>query len=628
MPAGGSKKAAKAAQGKSALSERASGSNVGSNKRTKSRSPTPEKVKSKKHKAGGSKGHRDKIPENAQKGDRSRSKSPQRPPSRHSVASVSPVRTRSRSRSKSLTPNRVVQFQDEPMHSQDSVLDYEDDVDLESTEVQQQLNNSASPSEDGQPDEMPMGGVLGVAVEALPKMVTMSEAQLEQLVNRSIENYEKRKLSQERNKSKSPAAKAGGGKTHQNVEGISHRMQQMGVQPVVQSGSGSTVYEHFCDPPVTPHGLPGLTDDMQRMRQLQADVESAVNAGMVETTPPTDSDTSRSDDSTAGQINTSDELNVSVAETRAGPGPSEVTEPPTEQDRAREWADRMYQDADINKIPMEAPPGKVGANVTLEAFSAPHQGIQMCPPVAGMPGRGVQPGSRHGPKPEDNIDGSLDYLHDDMSAHVDQATRLKIMNGESVELYRLLPREFEDTSEEDTIEFTTRGGRTVVVPPADKEARLISNYRKWEAAFRVFEEIYLVTHPTRAIQLVRYRNMIEDMAGTWVWDNVARYDRRHRNMMETFKNRDWCVPYDKAKQELKVMHAMRASKKVGMQTGAKAKKEVCRNFNRGKCDYGRSCKFDHKCSVCGKFGHGASTCRQRLEHSNPQLHKEEEEKAK
>lgn len=113
-----------------------------------------------------------------------------------------------------------------------------------------------------------------------------------------------------------------------------------------------------------------------------------------------------------------------------------------------------------------------------------------------------------GPRPEDNIDGLLDYLHDDMSAHVDWATKHRIMNGEYVELHLLFPQDFVDTLEEDVIELTTRGGgRTYVVPPADKEA----NYRKWVAAFKVLEEIYLVNHQNKAIQLARDRNMIEDM---------------------------------------------------------------------------------------------------------------------
>ena len=39
--------------------------------------------------------------------------------------------------------------------------------------------------------------------------------------------------------------------------------------------------------------------------------------------------------------------------------------------------------------------------------------------------------------------------------------------------------------------------------------------------------------------------------------------------------------------------------------------EPCCRFNKGKCTYGSSCKFDHQCSVkkCSKFGHRAHICR-------------------
>ena len=46
--------------------------------------------------------------------------------------------------------------------------------------------------------------------------------------------------------------------------------------------------------------------------------------------------------------------------------------------------------------------------------------------------------------------------------------------------------------------------------------------------------------------------------------------------------------------------------------GVKKKKdrEPCRHFNKGRCTYGLSCHYDHRCSVkkCRKFGHGVHIC--------------------
>ena len=38
-------------------------------------------------------------------------------------------------------------------------------------------------------------------------------------------------------------------------------------------------------------------------------------------------------------------------------------------------------------------------------------------------------------------------------------------------------------------------------------------------------------------------------------------------------------------------------------------RNICYKFNRGRCTYGFNCKFEHKCAICGKFGHGACNCR-------------------
>ena len=38
-------------------------------------------------------------------------------------------------------------------------------------------------------------------------------------------------------------------------------------------------------------------------------------------------------------------------------------------------------------------------------------------------------------------------------------------------------------------------------------------------------------------------------------------------------------------------------------------KKLCWKYNQGKCTYGFNCKFDHRCGICGKTGHGAHICR-------------------
>ena len=39
------------------------------------------------------------------------------------------------------------------------------------------------------------------------------------------------------------------------------------------------------------------------------------------------------------------------------------------------------------------------------------------------------------------------------------------------------------------------------------------------------------------------------------------------------------------------------------------RKKICWDYNIGNCTYGFGCKFDHRCGVYGKLGHGVHICR-------------------
>ena len=83
--------------------------------------------------------------------------------------------------------------------------------------------------------------------------------------------------------------------------------------------------------------------------------------------------------------------------------------------------------------------------------------------------------------------------------------------------------------------------------------------------------------------------------------------------MEEFPNRNWGVIYQQAWSiVLKDNHGKGAStfgtntKKNGNNTIGW--REVCYHYNKGKCTFGSSCKYEHQCSHCSKTGHTATVC--------------------
>lgn len=139
---------------------------------------------------------------------------------------------------------------------------------------------------------------------------------------------------------------------------------------------------------------------------------------------------------------------------------------------------------------------------------------------------------------EDNVDGSLDYLHNSGTAHVDRPTRLKVKMNQYVDMVKFLPRDLDTVDDDENLVLTNRNGKTYHVPPADREPNNISNFKKWQTAFKVFMGVFMEEQPDKlcvAPELVQYMKMIEDMTITWIWDNVHKYDKRHRRMMEQFK---------------------------------------------------------------------------------------------
>ena len=203
---------------------------------------------------------------------------------------------------------------------------------------------------------------------------------------------------------------------------------------------------------------------------------------------------------------------------------------------------------------------------------------------------------------------NFDEKYQIVGGNIDPGIRSKIISHEYVDFAKLLPHDRVSSEEDHRMELISKGGHTYFVPIADREVSGIHTLSRWEQAFRVFSNVYTQEYPHRAPELIQYNQVICTAAQSFLWENVYHYDKEFRLHLANFPKRSWAIILQQAwtmclKDRLRTEYVGRHGQKGG-------KKEACKQFNRGECTAGLSCKYDHRCMVLerGKFGHGAHIC--------------------
>ena len=210
-----------------------------------------------------------------------------------------------------------------------------------------------------------------------------------------------------------------------------------------------------------------------------------------------------------------------------------------------------------------------------------------------------------------------------VGAHLDEQLVLKIGKGDYVDFSKLFPRDRVVAEEDSRMELVVHNGKTFWVPMVSSVN--INSFSKWEQAFRVFSNIYCKFNPHRAAELIEYNHVIHTIAMSYTWDNMYTYDREFRLHMARNPQRSWAMIQQQAwalrlRDRLNNSQIMFGSSSNangspsgsagGNNRGNRTKiNEPCRRFNRGRCNFGANCKFEHRCSVCWKLGHPAVKCR-------------------
>ena len=78
----------------------------------------------------------------------------------------------------------------------------------------------------------------------------------------------------------------------------------------------------------------------------------------------------------------------------------------------------------------------------------------------------------------------VDETYQHVASHIDSATQMKIVEGDYVDFAKLVSRDRVMAADVNRFEMMMKEGKTYWVP-ANRDSLAITNYTRWEQAFRV-----------------------------------------------------------------------------------------------------------------------------------------------
>ena len=191
---------------------------------------------------------------------------------------------------------------------------------------------------------------------------------------------------------------------------------------------------------------------------------------------------------------------ANLREPQPGPSGEVIIDLPkqTDEEKARNLADKLILDAEQFKASITAPLGK--SNIVETAGNFRGESSQFYP----------------------DMDRDDDFFH--LTCHIEPNLHLKIEKGEFVDLDKLLPKERHPFRLDDDIcmEMVNHDGVTYFVPAVDRDTK-VNNIKCWDQAFRVYAAIYCKQNPARSAEIWQYIYVIHTAAATFQWENVAWY---------------------------------------------------------------------------------------------------------
>ena len=224
------------------------------------------------------------------------------------------------------------------------------------------------------------------------------------------------------------------------------------------------------------------------------------------------------------------------------------------------------------------------------------------------------------------------------TCHVETGVIEKAHKGHFVELDKLRNKSLKELMAKDGDQYrfnvmTKEGQSYLVAANSDKDNK-ITNYRRWEQAFKVYMILYTERNPERAPEILAYADIISNASQNYVWENVAMYDFYFRKLMEKHPERSWARTHTQLwsltmKEHQSFRSGANGNGKGQGKSGKSLREICCFRYNKGKCTRGDGCRFEHRCSQCGSYDHIylACPCRGRKNKDNKGADKKDSDNA-
>ncbi|KAJ7211393.1 hypothetical protein GGX14DRAFT_362632, partial [Mycena pura] len=150
----------------------------------------------------------------------------------------------------------------------------------------------------------------------------------------------------------------------------------------------------------------------------------------------------------------------------------------------------------------------------------------------------------------------------------------------------------------------------------------VSNHGEWILAFRIYERAVNFAFKHRRDELETYSNHIQDLFASWhpsLHHRIINYDRAARNLIGQshsllFSDTQQLRPCENAHLSAGGIFSLSGLSQRPDSRGKDKRPskrpengDICRNYNHGRCERGRDCRYKHACLGC-KGAHTIGDC--------------------